>query len=279
MPALVSPSGLFHGQTCHPTDWVHRAPPAQGLERIEAYFAGHGYDMHRHDTYAIGRTLRGVQSFQYRGGWRHSLPGGTMVLHPDEAHDGEAGTQDGFHYRMLYVEPALIQQILGGQPLPFIAGGLSADPRLFAATDALLRSVEHTMDPLEQQDALFDLAHALNRVSGVAAPRQRFDYQAAERAREYIHSALDRTLTLDELAAHSQCDRWSLSRFSPAVRHQSLPLPEHAPPGPGRALLVQGQPLAHAALAAGFADQSHMTRQFRQAYGLPPARWLKMLGR
>ena len=32
------------------TDWVHRAPPARGLERIEAYFAGHGYDMHRHDT-------------------------------------------------------------------------------------------------------------------------------------------------------------------------------------------------------------------------------------
>lgn len=263
-----------------PTDWVHRAPPAQGLERIEAYFAGHGYDMHRHDTYAIGRTLRGVQSFQYRGGWRHSLPGGTMVLHPDEAHDGEAGTQDGFHYRMLYVEPALIQQILGGQPLPFIAGGLSADPRLFAATDALLRSVEHSMDPLEQQDALFDLAHALNRVSGVAAPRQRFDYQAAERAREYIHSALDRTLTLDELAAHSQRDRWSLSRdfrllfgTSP-YRYLSMRRLDLV-----RALLVQGQPLAHAALAAGFADQSHMTRQFRQAYGLPPARWLKMLGR
>ena len=121
------------------TDWVHRAPPARGLERIEAYFAGHGYDMHRHDTYAIGRTLHGVQSFQYRGGWRHSLPGATMVLHPDEAHDGEAGTHDGFHYRMLYVEPALIQQILGGQPLPFITGGLSNDPRLFAATEALLR--------------------------------------------------------------------------------------------------------------------------------------------
>lgn len=46
-----------------------------------------------------------------------------------------------------------------------------------------------------------------------------------------------------------------------------------------RALLVQGQSLTQAALIAGFSDQSHMTRQFRQAYGLPPARWLKMLGR
>lgn len=262
------------------TDWVHRAPPVRGLERIEAYFAGHGYDMHRHDTYAIGRTLHGVQSFQYRGGWRHSLPGATMVLHPDEAHDGEAGTHDGFHYRMLYVEPALIQQILGGQPLPFIAGGLSNDPRLFAATEVLLRGVDSPLDPLEQEDALFDLAHALNSVSGVARSRQRFDYVAAERAREYIHGALDRTLTLDELAAHSGRDRWSLSRdfrllfgTSP-YRYLSMRRLDLV-----RALLVQGQPLADAALMAGFTDQSHMTRQFRQAYGLPPARWLKMLGR
>ena len=61
------------------TDWVHRAPPARGLERIEAYFAGHGYDMHRHDTYAIGRTLAGVQRFSYRRGQRNSLPGNTMI--------------------------------------------------------------------------------------------------------------------------------------------------------------------------------------------------------
>ncbi|NWB64247.1 AraC family ligand binding domain-containing protein, partial [Pseudomonas sp. F1002] len=47
-------------------DWLHRAPHASGLERIEAYFAGFGFDPHRHDTYAIGRTLFGVQSFHYR---------------------------------------------------------------------------------------------------------------------------------------------------------------------------------------------------------------------
>jgi len=70
-----------------------------------------------------------VQSFNYRRDYRHSLPGGTIVLHLDEPHDGQAGTDAGFHYRMIYVEPALIQQILGGRPLPFIAGGLSDDLR------------------------------------------------------------------------------------------------------------------------------------------------------
>ncbi len=55
-------------------DWLHRAPHASGLDRIEAYFAGFAFDPHRHDTYAIGRTLFGVQSFHYRGGMTHSMP-------------------------------------------------------------------------------------------------------------------------------------------------------------------------------------------------------------
>lgn len=258
-------------------DWFHRAPDIDGMQRFEAFFAGHGYEMHRHDTYAIGHTLSGVQRFQYHGGWRHSLPGGTIVLHPDEAHDGEAGTEKGFQYRMMYIEPALIQQMLGGQPLPFIKDGMSNDPRLFAASAALLRSLDCPLEPLEAQDALFDLAHALNSVGGSPAKRHNFDYVAAQRAREYMHSALDRTVTLEELEQHSGRDRWSLSRdfrllfgTSP-YRYLTMRRLDLV-----RSLLMQGQPLVNAALIAGFTDQSHMTRQFSKAYGLSPSRWVKM---
>lgn len=258
-------------------DWFLRAPDVGGLQRFEAFFASHGYDLHRHDTYAIGHTLAGVQSFQYRGGWRHSLPGATIVLHPDEAHDGEAGTESGFQYRMMYIEPALIQQMLGGQALPFIKTGLSNDPRLFAATGALLRSLDCPLDPLEEQDALFDLAQAMSTVSAAAGKRSGFDYVAAQRAREYIHGALDRTVTLDELAQHSGRDRWSLSRdfrllfgTSP-YRYLTMRRLDLV-----RALLIQGQSLVSAALIAGFTDQSHMTRQFGKTYGLSPARWINM---
>ncbi len=55
-----------------PRDWIRLAPRQPGIERLEAYFAGHGYDPHRHDTYAIGVTLSGVQLFDYRGATVHS---------------------------------------------------------------------------------------------------------------------------------------------------------------------------------------------------------------
>lgn len=268
----------------HRSDWILHAPGSARLERIEAFFAGNAYAMHRHDTYAIGTTLSGVQSFLYRGSERHSLPGGTMVLHPDEAHDGQAGTGAGFHYRMIYVEPALIQQILGGQALPFIRHGLSTDPRLFAATQALIQRMDSPMDAMEEQDALFDLAQALHACSDKhivdAANKQYFDYPAAERAREYMHSALTNNITLEELAEHSGRDRWSLSRdfrllfgTSP-YRYLTMRRLDLV-----KSLLMQGYTLVNAALAAGFSDQSHMSKHFVKTFGLTPLRWLNMHGK
>lgn len=261
------------------TDWVLHSGHPSRVERIEAFFGGHGYDPHRHDTYAIGRTLSGVQSFLYRKSLRHSLPGGTMVLHPDELHDGMAGTEEGFHYRMIYIEPVLIQQILGGQPLPFIKGGLSTDPRLYRANETFMQAMDCPLEPLQEQDALFELAQALQAVSGQPRGRRSFDYQAAERAREYIHDCQGATVSMDELEQVSGRERWSLSRDFRAlygtspyryVTQRRLAL--------CRQLLRSGFTLADAALAAGFFDQSHMTRHFVQCYGLSPARWLKMQG-
>jgi AraC-like DNA-binding protein len=40
-------------------------------------------------------------------------------------------------------------------------------------------------------------------------------------------------------------------------------------------MLAAGRAAADVALAVGFADQSHMTRQFSRAFGVPPARWLR----
>ncbi|QTF07384.1 AraC family transcriptional regulator [Brenneria izadpanahii] len=259
-------------------DWVKLATTSNKFERLEAFFTGHGYDPHRHDTYAIGRTLSGIQSFRYRGSLRHSLAGHTMVLHPDELHDGEAGSSDGFHYRMIYVEPSSIQKVLGGQPLPFIKGGISTDQRLVAATESLLKGMDDTFESLEEDDAIYDLANALSEVGGQKIKRRSYDYRAAERAREYINDLFTETITLDTLSLVSGRDRWNLSRdfrmlygTSP-YRYVTMRRLEYC-----RRLMLTGQDLTDIALIAGFADQSHMTRHFVKTFGISPGLWLKII--
>ena len=222
--------------------------------------------------------MAGVQSFHYVGSLRHGIPGNTLVLHPDELHDGMAGTDAGFRYRMAYIDPAMIQNILGGEPLPFITGGLSNDPRLLHASETFVQAVDHPLEALEQQDALYDLAMALRAVAGKPRGRKRLDYCAAERARAFILEHLDSCITLEMLECASGRERWSLSRdfrtlygTSP-YRFVTLRRLDRF-----RSLVVEGFTLVDAALVAGFHDQSHMTRHFTRCYGIPPMRWLERL--
>ena len=256
-------------------DWLRAAPPAPGIERIEAYFRGRAYAPHRHDTYAIGYTMAGVQCFDYGGGARESLPGQIVALHPDERHDGRAGTDAGFHYRMLYVEPVLLAAALGGRAIPFVRGGVSTDPRLRRAVQRALEDFADPVEELRRTELLDALARALVAVTGGAEPaRPALDLPALSRARAVLSTPRGRAPGNGALERASGLDRWSLARQFRAAygtspyRYFVMRRLERT-----RALIRAGMPLAEAALAAGFADQSHMTRQFTLAYGLPPGRW------
>src|SRR5919206_592557 len=120
-------SGVGLERLCsEPTaDWMRSTDVEYGVECLEAWFQGYAYHKHRHDTYAICLTTIGVQAFDYRGTAEISMPGQVVVLHPDELHDGRAGTEAGFGYRILYVEPFLLTDAvrsLRGKPgpLPFV---------------------------------------------------------------------------------------------------------------------------------------------------------------
>ena len=260
------------------TDWVRHAPAHAELESIEAFFSGHAFDPHRHATYAIGRTLAGVQSFSYRGARTNSLPGETMILHPDEVHDGRAGAADGFRYRMLYLPPTLVQDILGGRPLPFHRDGISQDPRLARATEAVFVALDGQPDVLARDDALYGLVATLAEVCQAWPSRGRVDFAAALRAREYLEDHLDQAVTLDDLARCAGRDRWSLTRdfraYFGTSPHRYLTLRRL---DQVRLQVRLGRGLAEAAVAAGFYDQSHMTKHFRQAFGVAPARWYRGL--
>jgi len=267
----VLPKGIA-GLAAHKQNWLVRAPG--NVERIEACFSGAAFAPHRHDTYAIGVTLDGVQSFDYRGSARHSLRGQFVVLHPDELHDGRAGDDASFRYRSACIPPSQIQCVLAERSLPFIEGGISSDQRLRRPIFALLEDFARSLSELELQDALYDLATALHVVCGNAGPIGTVNRAAAQGARDHIESNIERSLTLAELERVTGHDRWQLSRDFRAMfgtspyRYLIARRLDNA-----RRLILAGWRIAEAAGASGFADQSHFGRAFKKTYGLTPAAW------
>jgi AraC-like DNA-binding protein len=268
------------GRSCTP-DWIRIAPPGPAIERVEAFFAGHAFAPHRHDSYAIGVTLRGVQAFRYRGAATRSLAGQAFVLHPDELHDGHAGTDTGFHYKIAYVEPGAIRDALGGRgALPFVRDAVARHPAIAAAILPALDDLDRPLEPLQRDQTILDLADALAAADRSAAPRvlPRRHVRAVDRARGFLDAHLDAPVRSADLEAVAGLTRYALARQFRAClgtspyRYLVLRRLDRV-----RALIRQGTSLADAALAAGFGDQSHMTRQFTKAYGLPPGRWAAML--
>jgi AraC-like DNA-binding protein len=254
------------------TDWVKHAPQTSSLERFEAFFVAHAFDAHQHDTYAIGMTLDGAHRFQYRGESNVCVPGEAMILHPDEMHDGCAGTDTGLRYQGLYVPPSLVQHIVKGKPLPFLKSGVSRDQRLVSAVFELLHA--HELAPLAEDDALFNFVMTLAAVTGQRPARPAHHFAAALRAREYIHDNLDRPITLDQLADCAGRDRWSLSKdfrvFFGTSPHRYITARRLSQV---KQLVQAGQTLSKAAIDSGFFDQSHMSRHFKRSFGIAPSRW------
>lgn len=251
------------------------APRAAGMERIEARFHGNAFDLHRHDTYAIGVTLYGVQRFRYRGQMHLSLPGQIIILHPDELHDGGAGTEDGLRYRMLYLEPSLMLDCLGGGSLPFVRNAVVTDRDLHATLLSALGPLDQQLDELFVIDFMTQLMQSLARHAGQPAkPVAKTAWRAASLARDYLEENVARIVRSDELEAITGLDRYALSRHFRATfstsPHRFLLMRRLQR---ARRMIEADEPLAQIAIAAGFSDQSHFNRHFKKAFGVTPGRW------
>ncbi len=262
------------------TSWIESTAPADGVELFRAWFAGEAYQTHRHGTYAIGVTDGGTQVFDYRGAVRTSTPGEVVVLYPDEPHDGRAGTDEGFGYRIVYVEPSRLTEalrVLRGRPypLPFVRDPVSRNARLARAIDEAFRA---PLDSLAIDSAVVGLAEGLMAGEGRAAERpvlaRHVDVRVVERARQFLDAERTRAVRSAELEAITSLTRYDLARqfrimfgTSP-YRYLLMRRLELA-----RERIHRQRPLVEVACDAGFADQAHFTRAFRAAFGITPGRY------
>lgn len=244
---------------------------------LEAFFHGSAYAPHRHDTYTLALTVHGVQSFNYRGELRHSLPGEVVVLHPDELHDGQAGTDIGFGYRSINIAPSEVQTVLEGRTLPFLEGGVTSDAQLRSLLMRLLTELDQPLHEDDYTDALFDVVTRLEKLAGYNVST-RHDYDAAERARLYIQDQLEDGFRMTDLERETGQNRWQLSRdFRAAFGTSPYRYLVQRRLEQAIAMIGASADVSQIAYKLGFSDQSHLIRHFKNTYGFTPQAWVRLL--
>ncbi len=253
-----------------------RAASLPGIAAVELDSA-RSFPRHAHDQWGIGVMIAGGHRSWSCLGQVEAEAGDTIAVNPGEMHDGAPLGGVARRWRMLFIDPALAAGWLApeaGAVLPD-ARPAARDPLLPALfAEAFAHAVAPAPDRLAAEAALLRLLAAALRRHGLRRLPPLRATPGVARARARLDEAPECPATLAELAALAGCSRFQLlrgfARETGATPHayqmqQRVRL--------ARRLLAAGRPIAEAALAAGFADQSHLTRAFVRQLGITPGRF------
>lgn len=236
----------------------------------------HAFPRHSHDGFGIGVMTAGAQRSWSAVGWVESQAGDVITVNPGEMHDGmPVGGPRG--WRMLYLDPALVGRELEqeSERSPEIARPALRDPALSGLFARLFaRTTAPRPEPLALEEDLLRTLLLLLRRHGSRPRPPPAASPAVAAARRRLDAAPEVSATLAELAALSRVSRFQLLRgFVREVGATPHAYLVQRRVRLARQSLATGCTPAEAALQAGFADQSHMTRAFRRQLGITPARY------
>jgi AraC-like DNA-binding protein len=247
------------------------------LEFSTATYVTQAFPRHFHETYSISVVEHGAGAVWCEGTNYTLPPDGLTLINPGQVHTGgitRRGTP--MHYRVLYPSVGLIERLAIGRraaPPAFRTPSL-VDTDTARRLSRLHRLLPDASRSLERDELLIDaLAHAFT-ASGMPAvldAGRGSEPVGIRRALDFLHAHATEPISLASLARSLD---WTPAHLSRAFRKQ-VGMPPYAyllqlRIAIGRRELADGATIAAAALAAGFADQSHFTREFRRRTGTTP---------
>jgi AraC-like DNA-binding protein len=255
-----------------------------GMEAVEADTTL-VFGRHTHEQFGVGLIERGAQKSASGRGLVEAGAGDIITVNPGEVHDGAPIGDGGRLWRMLYLDPAIVAELVtdmtegrGGMTCEFTQPKVS-NKRIADQFGRLFRVMTSSVaDPhgLKADESL------LLVLGGLLLPgpaRQRSVPAGIASARALIDDDPQGALTLAALAGEAGLSRYqflrSFARATGLTPHAYiLQRRIHR----ARHLIRHGTRLAEAAAQSGFSDQSHMTRLFVRSFGVTPGAYAKAVG-
>jgi AraC-like DNA-binding protein len=257
-------------------------PAFPGLSLLHADFTSHEYAPHSHEAFVVAVTEAGGSEFKSRGQTHEAQRQLLLVFNPVEPHSGRLARSSRWRYRSLYLGAdalAQMQAALGISFTPYFASNVFDDSDLIESFHALHCLLDAGSEPARAREGLVAnfgelfRRHGSHRERIPTAPRDRAILEAiiAEMTERQTES-----LTLEELGAPAGLTPFQLiglfkrgTGLTPHTYLTQLRL---------RAAIRQlrtGEAISAAAVAAGFYDQSALTRHFKRAYGITPLQYVQ----
>jgi AraC-like DNA-binding protein len=264
--------------------WRSPAQPAMEFARIE--YQNFHFEPHFHDHYVLLLVEKGVNLGQ-RCREKYEIPSGEMLLiQPGEMHTGSSFEGKMLRYLAFYPEQASVERWL--EKLEFFPESISnfnlkyrnlalsrSFRRLFGAVSATVH------EPLEIETALLDFFETLLICQSDLTRRQPepvADSQKFKKAQAFIRDNFSESFSLDELASAAGASPFHLVRLfrkhsglTPFDFLRSFRVEQ------AKALMRTCESLTEVAYRAGFYDQSHFVRSFKNHTGFLPSYFRKRI--
>lgn len=265
----------------HPQDQAQFRRPAHraGIELYRAHIVRHAFDPHTHEAYGLGAIESGVERFRYRGSDHLAPTGSRVMMNPDVLHTGRAETEDGWRYRMAYIDADVVEEITGQRGWWF-GDVVQHDAARAQRVTTLLDALWTTDEPLAFDGHLLALLDAFRDQARTARPASREATPRFADVIDYLRANLAQRVTLDELAG--------VAGLSPFHFLRAFRDHHHATPQQmlmamrlfeAKRRLADGEAPAHVAAEVGLSDQAHLTRAFARRYAVTPARYRAQMRR
>ena len=261
-------------------------PNLSGIELFEATLFSHQFGKHFHAAYTIGLNEWGQGRCLVRGENRYHYPGSFNLINPGEMHTGQAiSAEAGWSFRNIYVDLATVEQALtqfdhAGRGLPYFKEPSLWAPTLRSLFYQAFQALSEPRSQLAQESLLLELLSQLLRHGNEPLGQLKMpgaESKAVATVRAYLEAHYAERVTLDELAQLVHLSPYYLIRSF----RQQVGCPPHQYQQQWQLLrakqALQGSDaIAAIAIAHGFYDQSHLTRAFKQAFGVTPGQYQKV---
>jgi AraC-like DNA-binding protein len=248
-----------------------------GMSLLHADFTTHDYAPHTHEAFVIAITECGGAEIASGRSIERVCPSILFVSNPEERQSARMGGSRRWLYRSFYVtRPAttFIADRLGIKDAPYFTRSMFEDVDLIGRFGHLHRVLEAENDALGADEAVTDAFGALfSRYGhdGSRPERAPGDRAHADRIIELMNARYEENLGLDELASVAGLTSFQLiGLFKRTVGLTPHAYLIHIRLNAACRHLKREYTLAESALAAGFCDQSALTRHFRRCYGITP---------